>query len=309
MAVHISSPAYLDYVRQNDIKGRVFLLDLASPSNILKEIKLRPSPEFDPGTFKPHGLSILEDKEKGEHLVYIVNHVLEEDDRVEKFIYLPDTNELVHQRSFFSSKFHMINDMVLIKEDMFYVTNFFYFKSSTFISSMESVFRLPLGNVLLFDGTDFIVAAKHQNGPNGVALSKDGKYLYVATSQNKGISVFERFPNNTLYGIQDFYFSATADNLHISQDGKTLFTGTHPITWKILSHMTDPNRLSPSMVLSFPLQDDGRIVEGEMTELFYDHGDLISGSTIGTVFRNKLLIGSLIDKLVLCDLSQSMYQY
>lgn len=40
-----------------------------------------------------------------------------------------------------------------------------------------------------------------------------------------------------------------------------------------------------------------------VTELLFDEGDLISGSSAAIVFDRKLLIGSFIDKLVICDVN------
>ena len=51
---------------------------------------------FDINKFRPHGMAVLEDKKKGEHLIYVVNHVAGLSDVVEKFRYSPKTKELVH---------------------------------------------------------------------------------------------------------------------------------------------------------------------------------------------------------------------
>lgn len=53
-------------------------------------------------------------------------------------------------------------------------------------------------------------------------------------------------------------------------------------------------------VLRIPLRD-GRVDPEGVSELFYDHGDLISGSSSAVVYNRKLLIGSVINKLVICD--------
>ena len=54
-------------------------------------------------------------------------------------------------------------------------------------------------------------------------------------------------------------------------------------------------------VLHLPLSN-GRVVAEEITELFYDHGDLISASTVAHLRNEQLLIGSIINKLVVCDM-------
>lgn len=63
--------------------------------------------------------------------------------------------------------------------------------------------------------------------------------------------------------------------------------------------------LNNFQVLRLPLKD-GKIDAENISELFYDHGDLISGSSVATVYNSKLLIGSVFHKLVICDVNINM---
>ncbi|GFN87029.1 serum paraoxonase/arylesterase 1 [Plakobranchus ocellatus] len=51
-----------------------------------------------------------------------------------------------------------------------------------------------------------------------------------------------------------------------------------------------------------PPLSNGLVDHEKITELFYDHGDLISGSSVAHIHSGQLLVGSVIDKLVVCDL-------
>ncbi|GFS10526.1 serum paraoxonase/arylesterase 1 [Elysia marginata] len=92
------SGQYHAYLVEKNIKGRVYLFDFKKPKLGARSLNIRQSKAFDPETFHPHGISMLEDKVKGNHLLYVVNHVKGGNDRVEKFRFLPASLELEHVR-------------------------------------------------------------------------------------------------------------------------------------------------------------------------------------------------------------------
>ena len=59
-------------------------------------------------------------------------------------------------------------------------------------------------------------------------------------------------------------------------------------------------------VVRLPLDKDNLIREDDVTELFYDHGDLISGASVAAIFDGQMLIGSVLDSLVHCDLDRKV---
>ena len=87
---------YHEYIKKNNVKGQIFIFDFLKPELNARPLKFRPSKAFNPETFQPHGISMLEDKDKGEHLIYVVNHVRGDLDRIEKFRFVPGVNELEH---------------------------------------------------------------------------------------------------------------------------------------------------------------------------------------------------------------------
>ena len=92
------SPKFQEFYAKNNIRGRIFLYDFKKPGLGARPLKIRPSKTFDPETFRPHGIGMLEDKVKGEHQLYVVNHPVGGKDRVEKFRFVPAANELEHVR-------------------------------------------------------------------------------------------------------------------------------------------------------------------------------------------------------------------
>lgn len=171
------SATYRGFLNTNNVQGRIFLYDFNKPDLEARKVHLVPSEDFDPDSFHPHGISVLEDEIKGEHLLYVVNHPDNGYDAVEKFKYLPKTNELIHLRSFQSDLFRITNDLALIEEDKFYITNYLYFRSA-FLSFIEQII-LPvgLGSLLFFDGKEATVVVSGLHAPNGLLMSKDKRYI------------------------------------------------------------------------------------------------------------------------------------
>ncbi|KAK3773551.1 hypothetical protein RRG08_022262 [Elysia crispata] len=74
-----------------------------------------------------------------------------------------------------------------------------------------------------------------------------------------------------------------------------------PVHMNIVTQPVSDCSTKSREVIRLPLSD-GRVAVEEITELFYDHGDLISGSSVAHIHSGQLLIGSIIDKLVVCDM-------
>ncbi|KAK0059774.1 serum paraoxonase/arylesterase 2, partial [Biomphalaria pfeifferi] len=266
-------------------------------------LKIRPTDKFDQSRFRPHGISVLEDKDTGKHILYSVNHPLSQPNRVEKFRYDPTTKELIHMKYFTSDLFRLTNDVAAVEEDTIYVTSCLYFNVSS-LAMMKNLLRWPLGSVVYYNGSNFENTIPQISGPNGILLSADQRYLYMNFPLLKRVGVWERKGDNSLAPVQTLNLRSAVDNLHLSSSGNGLFIGSHPITHKIMAHLEDPRTRAPSSVLYMPLTSGGKMTrEEDVVELFYDHGDLITGSSVATVYDNKLLIGSVIDTLVICEMN------
>ncbi|XP_076458747.1 uncharacterized protein LOC143292399 isoform X1 [Babylonia areolata] len=97
------TPQTREYLSQNGVRGRMYLLDLRDPSAGVRELEIITSGLFSTYTFVPHGISVWEDEVTGRHVLFVVNHRYQEgpiDSRVEKFIYDADRQALVHVATF-----------------------------------------------------------------------------------------------------------------------------------------------------------------------------------------------------------------
>ena len=125
--------------------------------------------------FTPHGVSHWQN-EKGEISLYVISHWSDRKDSVEVFQYIPETVSLHHLKSISGDLMHHINDLTVVGEMEFYVTNDVYFHIK-FMQILELFLPVNLNQVLYYNGaTDELKPAvtglKH---PNGIAKSNNGR--------------------------------------------------------------------------------------------------------------------------------------
>jgi len=299
LALKFSSANYIKYKEENQVIGQVMLYNFSDPDRGVTELQIFPNETFTLIDFRPHGISVLEDQAKGEHLIYVVNHPYPKPDTVEKFRFKPDTQELIHLKTFTSDALRVSNDLALVDEDEFYISNFIHSLTPT-MKQIETLFQKPWSNILYFNGSDFREVAEKLVSPNGVVLSKDKRFLYAAMGNEKKIRVFLISADKSLLEVQVVALHTVPEKLHLSQDGSVLYAGTHPILYKTYDFFENPLKEAPSQVLSLPLRDNLVQVD-DITQLLYDDGRLIKASTVAATYGDQLIVGSLLDSLVVCD--------
>ncbi|GFN93899.1 serum paraoxonase/arylesterase 2-like [Plakobranchus ocellatus] len=284
---------FLQYLEDNKILSRIILFNFSDPKAWAISLKLSETETFDPKTIRPHGISLVEDTVKGEHILYVINHG--ESDVLEKFIFKPKTKSLHHTETTPLPGITISNDLAMISEDGFYITSYLNFKSP-FMILLEHLVPLSQGALFFYNGTTLTEVVSGLNLPNGIDVSKDHRFVYVALKMENLVQVYSRRVGGQLVLVQTVRLSAGPDNLQ--EVDQSLLIGVHPIGYKIMVSLYDPRNKAPSSIVKLPLED-GLINEGKKSELFYYNGDLISGSSVAYLHQDKLLIGSVIDTLVL----------
>ncbi|CAD5126981.1 unnamed protein product [Dimorphilus gyrociliatus] len=277
-------------------KGRLFTIDLESVAKKLIELEL--PKELEASNFFPHGISVLERPGKFP-LVYVINHPRLSSDRVEKLEWDINTNKLKYLKSFTDPKFTFINDLVVYEEDVFYVTVFLR-STSRFMREIEGTFKLPLGYVLLYNHGETSIQADGLSMPNGINLSNDKKLLYLAEGGSYNIQIFKRHGIEKLELIQNVPLHTMPDNISVDKNGDLLI-GCHPKLIDVYFHLHDNSLISPSQILRVKIQNDRA---QSVTEIFADNGNLVKASTVAVVNKNALLIGTIGNELLLCDIHQ-----
>lgn len=245
------------------------------------------------GEFHPHGMSFL--SIDGRDYLYVINHN-QAGSYVELFEF--KENMLFHLQSFENEEMCCPNDVVAVGLDKFYVSNDHGAKEGL-ARTLEDYLRLANAYVLYFDGRKYSKAYENLNYANGINISADGKTLYVTETTGRRLSVLDRDMTSgqlQLRFVKDL--ETGLDNITIDTDGN-LWIASHLKLLDFVAHAKNTGELSPSQVLKLTAQGENDL---EVTEVYLNAGEVISGSStalyhdgkvyIGVVFENKLLSGS-----------------
>ncbi|XP_078606594.1 serum paraoxonase/arylesterase 2-like [Branchiostoma floridae x Branchiostoma japonicum] len=93
------------------------------------------------------------------------------------------------------------------------------------------------------------------------------------------------------------------DDKHDDDDDGDLWVGAHPSVSDTFSHIRDRRHLAPSQVLRI---QNAAGEYPEVTELYANDGQQLSGSTVAVVYNRRLLIGTVVDTLLYCDIMVPM---
>lgn len=272
--------------RGEPTKGGIYAYDLRSPNPQLVNL----TSEFEP-QFHPHGMSLFFG-ENGQERLFVVNH-RSDGDFVEIFDYIE--GGLQYVESINGELMHSPNDLVAVGPRSFYVTND-HGSASEFGRTLEDYLRLPKANVLYYDGDRFRVVANGIKYANGININRDGTKVYVAATTGGKIHLYNRDKNSgDLDPFAEVEVGTGVDNIEIDSTGN-LWIGAHPKLLTFVKHSKDKNKLSPSQVLKITLLENNQY---QIAEIFLSNGEDMSGSTVGAVFENRLLIGSVFDDVFL----------
>ncbi|XP_046584014.1 serum paraoxonase/arylesterase 1-like [Haliotis rubra] len=295
-----NSPAYDKFYSENNVTGRIYLFDMNNPKKEVQEMSLTSTKEFDKERFQPHGISAWEDKKTGKLYLYAVNHERDGEEKIEKFLVSVAKLSLQHLKSYFGDPtIRKMNDVVATGDDSFYFTNSHTFGSNAGLL-LELISLMALSDVGVHDGKGYRTVADGISVANGIQMSRDGKYVFVAGSMGHDLKIYERRNDNSLTLKQSYVFHSFPDNIMEDPVSGDLYIAFHPIGHLLFHHFVDHSLEAPSQVLQVKLKE-GTV--SSVTELFVDDGHLVSGSSVAVVYKKKMLIGSVINKLVYCDVT------
>lgn len=293
----ISSSHYTKLYQNSNRKGKVLLFDFQNPEKGITELTLDSS--FDQSTFHPHGISVIQDEHTGKITLFIVNH-LPTVDRIEKFEFEEDSLTLKHVHSYEDEALVLANDVAATSDNTFYFTN--YAHSRTFLPFiLEVLLYLPWGNVVYYDGANYQVVSDGLLVPNGIFVSQDRRYVYVANGFFTSMSIFEREKDNHLLIVEEYQLYSLPDNFLIEPKTGNILIGAHPVVYQSLAYLHSPDlNRAPSKVLMIHMSNSSHPTG--ITELYSDDGNNLSGSSVASIYDNKMLIGTVLDKLMFCEL-------
>lgn len=291
---HIAYLSLLDrqsLIRGNNVRGEIGLINLKQrPYTIQSAIK-----NSTLENFRPHGLSLF-----GKTLAAI-NHPKNRGEELESIeIFSVDkSGQLSHQKTISSELFDSPNAMVLIDEEKFYVGNDKDLDLSAFEKIQEQMGR-PYSSIVYFDGNDVSVAIDNLSSVSGIDLINED-YLLASETNGKRVAILKRdHESGLLEKINTFSLSGSPDNIKIQ--GDTILVAQIPSVFALIQHFIALQNgeyiPSPSKIEKLNWLSDKNDLSKEIEVLFASKGNDLSTASVGAMWRDQLLIGSITDKKV-----------
>ncbi|CAI9561735.1 unnamed protein product [Staurois parvus] len=274
--------------------GEIFLVDLNEEN--LRPSTLRISRGFDISTFSPHGLSIYIDENDDTVYLFVVNHPHISKSTVEIFKFSEDENVLVHLKTIKHASLYNVNDIVAVGPESFYATNDHYFTDFT-LRFVEMLLGLRWTNVVYYSPSDVREVATGFHYANGIAMSNNRRFIYVADLSDKTINVLEKHANWTLSSVKVLQLEALVDNLSVDPVTGDIWTGAHPNGLKLLKYNAE-NPPGAEVIRVQNIHSDNPIV----TTIYANDGSVLQASTCASVWEKNLLVGTIFHKALHCKL-------
>jgi len=274
-------------MRGAPVPGAIYAYDLEAASPTM--VNLTPDADV---SFQPHGISLWTGSD-GRDVLFVVNHPPLAGGGTGNTVEIFDleAGRLVHRATLTDPSLIMLNDIVAVGADSFYVTRT-HEHPPGFRQSLETYLQLAGAQVLFYGPGGFRTALDGLVFPNGINVSPDGRTLYVAAVSQLAVRVYDRDPPAETLALREVVpVPGGPDNIEVAPDG-TLWIGAHPKLLRVAPHGEDPAEKSPSQVIRLT-------AEGEATEVLLDDGSLMSGSSVAAVRGKRLLVGQIFDDGIL----------
>ncbi|XP_013421187.1 serum paraoxonase/arylesterase 2 [Lingula anatina] len=277
---------------KKNIKSAIYLFDFKTPTKDPVELKF--NKEFDAKSFSSHGIGVWEDPASGEITVFAISHH-KLGETVEKFTYDPSSKTLNHVVSIRDPLFVNLNDVTASGPNSFYVSNIW--GGESFLSrTLEAYLTLPFGSVVYYDGETAKMAADGLYSCNGVTLSPNKKFLYVAAS--KELKTYTRNEDGSLVFKSSIDTHMGIDNIGVDTETGDIWLGGQPRLIDIIQHLDKPEHPAPVLVLKLEVKDG---VVSSMLSVYANNGSVISGASIANYYKGALLVGTIQQNLLYCE--------
>ncbi|XP_026361810.2 serum paraoxonase/arylesterase 1 isoform X2 [Ursus arctos] len=122
------------------------------------------------------------------------------------------------------------------------------------------------------------------------------KYVYISELLAHKIHVYEKHANWTLTPLKSLDFDTLVDNISVDPVTGDLWVGCHPNGMKIFFY--DSENPPGSEVIRI---QDILTEEPKVTLVYAENGTVLQGSTVASVYKGKLLVGTVFHKALYCE--------
>ncbi len=276
----ISSTQRKVYPPTEEEKGGLYIMDLKSETFDVTSL----SSSFSK-PFAPHGISII--KKDSTYTIMAINHP-PSGHSIEVFSLYNQT--LTHKRTITHPSLISPNDLVLIDENRFYVTNDHGYTEGIG-KFFEEYLGLSVSNVLYFDGKKFIEVADGIAYANGINFDPKRNLVYVASPRGFEIKVFTKHEDGTLDFIENIPCGTGVDNIEIDLEGN-LWSGGHPNLLRFKAYAKGDKETSPSEIIKITYKGNK---DYKVESVYTEDGSTMSGSSSATSFGDLILTGNVMD--------------
>ncbi|AXT56456.1 hypothetical protein D1815_12040 [Aquimarina sp. AD1] len=261
-------------------KGALYFMDLKDNSFNLTNL----TSSFNK-PFAPHGISMI--KKDSTYTIMAINHT-PKGHSIEVFS-MQDKN-LIHKKTLKHPSLISPNDLVLIDENRFYITNDHKYTDG-FGKILEEYLGLSISNVLYYDGENYIEVADGIAYANGINFDRKRNLLYVASPRAFLVKAYTKKDDGTLEFIEDIPCNTGVDNIEIDSEGN-LWIGAHPNLLRFGSYAKGKKETSPSEIIKITYNGKN---DYTIKQQYTDDGTGMSGSTVATPYKNLIITGNVMD--------------
>ncbi|MDY8134475.1 SMP-30/gluconolactonase/LRE family protein [Aquimarina sp. 2201CG5-10] len=276
----ISSTRRGVYPPQEEEKGGLYTMDLQNGN-----FDITPLTTSFAESFAPHGISMIQ--KDSIYKILAINHT-EKGHSIEVFSLEKDL--AIHKKTITDPLLISPNDVVLIDENRFYVTNDHGYTKGIG-KLLEEYAGLSASNVLYYDGKEFKEVASGIAYANGINYDSNRNLLYVASPRGFLIKVYKRLEDGSLDFIEDIDCDTGVDNIEIDPEGN-LWTAGHPNLLRFTAYAKGDKETAPSEILKINYRGEN---DYTVEKIYLDDGSTMSASSVATPFKDLILTGNVMD--------------
>lgn len=261
-----------------EVRGAIFSLDYKGITHVPHALTTGFKSEFH-----PHGISLYQDP-VGQTFIFAINHT-RRGNSVEIFEY--KGGRLEHLETLTNPSLISPNDILAVGRRKFYISN--DHGSTTFPGRIiEDFIPLKRSHLLYYNGETMTIAAGGIGGANGIALSADGRTLYLSATTEKAIKVFKRDINTGGLTYQlSIPLGSFPDNIENNEEC-ILYVACMPKALTYMVHKKS-NTTAPSQIFRVAKKGGN---DYSVEEVYCDDGKNINAATVAAPFRDGMLLGA-----------------
>ena len=276
------------------LKGRIYLFDFNKPNENVTELKIQ-SENLDLDSFQPLGMDILDNKDDVK--VFVVNHAAAS---IEIFLFEKTNHQILkHLQTITNEKFVCLNDLTLVDENNFYVTNFAKFCKYPPIMMAEFFLQLPTSNIVHFASGETRNVVSGESVLNGITLGTDKKKLFTVSSNTGQLLEFWRnLDNGSLQLIKRHFIGFHPDNIFMDHETGVLYAGTQKTTFShfLLSENKTDHCSATGVMITQNISGHMEVEE----ILHMNGGEFINSLSVVAHYKGQYLFGTPFDRLGYC---------